>query len=66
MTEFAKIIEYIAPSNIALLIVIFLLFRAMEKKDTLIERLGERITKNSVVTKEMSTLIGVLVNGRRE
>ena len=45
-----EIFQYVPPTNVALLIVILIQFYASDKKDKMIERLGDIVHRNSEVT----------------
>ena len=59
--NWAEIFQYVPPTNIALLAVIVLMFRASDKKDKLIERLGDIVHRNSEVTSNQAVMIKTLV-----
>jgi hypothetical protein len=63
--DWTEILTLIPPTNIALLIVIIWLFRCIDRKDKMVQELGNLISSNSEATCKLSTLISVLVNGRR-
>lgn len=63
--NWAEIFQYIPPTNVALLVVIIWLFRCLERKDKMLNDLGLLIGENSQTMCKLSTLISVLVNGRR-
>lgn len=62
--DWSEIIKIVPPSNIVSLIVIVLMFRAAEKKDKIIERLGNIVHHNSEVTSNQTTLLNTLLGGR--
>ena len=64
--NWTEIITIIPPTNVALLIVIIWLFRAMERKDRMVQKLGNLISANSEAVCKLSTLISILVSGRRQ
>jgi len=66
LTCLSKIIEHIPPTDITLILVIGFLCWLLDRKDKLLKELGDSVNKNSLVTKEFSTLLRVLVTGRRE
>jgi len=59
-----EIFQYIPPTNVALLIVILIQFYASDKKDKMIERLGDIVHRNSEVTTNQSTMIQTLLGAR--
>jgi hypothetical protein len=59
-----EIFQLIPPTNIALLIVIVLLFRALDKRDRVLDKLGAIIHKNSEVTSNQATMIQTMLGGR--
>lgn len=63
--DLADILKYIPPTNIALLLVIFWLFRCIEKKDKLLQELGNLIHRNTDVTNNLASLVSILIQGRR-
>ena len=64
--NWTEIITIIPPTNVALLIVIIWLFRAAERKDRMVQELGNLISANSEAVCKLSTLISILVSGRRQ
>ena len=63
--NWAEILALIPPTNIALLVVVIWLFRCLEKKDKMVQELGNLISANSEATCKLSTLVSILVSGRR-
>ena len=63
--DWTEILTLIPPTNIALLVVIIWLFRCLERKDKMVQELGNLISANSEATCKLSAFISVLVNGRR-
>jgi len=59
-----EIFKYVPPTNVALLIVILIQFYASDKKDKMIERLGDIVHRNSEVTTNQSTMIQTLLGAR--
>jgi hypothetical protein len=63
--SWTEILVLIPPTNLALLVVIIWLFRCLERKDKMVQELGSLISANSEATCKLSTLVSILVNGRR-
>ena len=63
--NWTEIFQYIPPTNVALLIVVIWLFRCLEKKDKMVQEMGSLISGNSEAVGKLSTLISILVSGRR-
>ena len=64
--NWTEILQIIPPTNIALIIVIIWLFRVVERKDRMVQELGNMISANSEAVCKLSTLISILVSGRRQ
>ena len=63
--NWTEIFQYIPPTNVALLVVIIWLFRCLDKKDKMVQEMGSLISGNSEAVGKLSTLISILVSGRR-
>jgi hypothetical protein len=59
--NWSEIFTIVPPTNVALLIVICLLFRALDKKDRVIDKLGTIVHRNSEVTNSQATMIQTLL-----
>jgi hypothetical protein len=63
--SWTEILTLLPPTSIALLVVIIWLFKCLERKDKMVQELGILISANSEATCKLSTLVSILVSGRR-